>query len=161
MHDNRVVVGGHARDKAGGKTRNADQTIAIDRTTAAALEKWRELQNEERVFFGTDYHPGNYVFTFQDGRPPHPDSIRQRFDRLAAAAGLERITFHDLRHSYATAALKAGVSPKIVSERIGHGDVGFFLQTYAHVLKNDDREAAEQAAAFLIGDGYGPTAGSD
>jgi hypothetical protein len=31
-------------------------------------------------------------------------------------------------------------------------DVGFFLQTYAHVLKNDDREAAEQAAAFLIGD---------
>ena len=72
---------------------------------------------------------------------------------MAAAAGLERITFHDLRHSYATAALKAGVSPKIVSERIGHADVGFFLQTYAHVLKNDDREAAEQAAAFLIGGG--------
>jgi hypothetical protein len=29
---------------------------------------------------------------------------------------------------------------------------GFFLQTYAHVLGNDDRDAAEQAAAFLIGD---------
>ena len=40
-----------------------------------------------------------------DGRPPHPDTIRQRFDRLAAAAGLSRITFHDLRHSYATGAL--------------------------------------------------------
>ncbi|WP_110814671.1 tyrosine-type recombinase/integrase [Mycolicibacterium obuense] len=161
VHDNRVVVGGHARDKAGGKTRNADQTIAIDQTTAAALEKWRESQNEERAFFGSDYHPGNYVFTFQDGRPPHPDSIRQRFDRLAAAAGLERITFHDLRHSYATAALKAGVSPKIVSERIGHADVGFFLQTYAHVLKNDDREAAEQAAAFLIGDEFRPATDTD
>jgi integrase len=47
---------------------------------------------------GTDYHLGNYVFTFEDGRPPHPDTIRQRFDRLAAAAGLSRITFHDLRH---------------------------------------------------------------
>ena len=122
---------------------------------------WRELQNEERAFFGSDYHPGNYVFTFEDGRPPHPDSIRQRFDRLAAAAGLQRITFHDLRHSYATAALKAGVSPKIVSERIGHADVGFFLQTYAHVLKNDDREAAEQAAKFLIGDGYGSSTAFD
>jgi integrase len=75
----------------------------------------------------------------------------ERFDRLAAAAGLARITFHDLRHSYATGALKAGVSPKVVSERIGHADVGFFLHTYAHVLKNDDRAAAEQAAAFLIG----------
>ena len=153
VHDNRVVVGGQVLDKAGGKTHNADQTIAIDRTTAEALKKWRDQQDAERGVFGADYRPGNYVFTFEDGRPPHPDSIRQRFDRLAAAAGLERITFHDLRHSYATAALKAGVSPKIVRERIGHADVGFFLQTYAHVLKNDDREAAEQAAAFLIGGG--------
>ena len=36
--------------------------------------------------------------------------------------------------------------------RIGHADVGFFLQTYAHVIKNDDRDAAELAASFLIGD---------
>jgi integrase len=49
---------------------------------------------------------GDYAFTFEDGRPPHPYAIRQRFDRLAAAAGLSRITFHDLRHSYATGALK-------------------------------------------------------
>jgi integrase len=75
---------------------------------------------------------------------------------IRAAAGLSRITFHDLRHSYATGALKAGVSPKILSERIGHADVGFFLQTYAHVITNDDREAAEQAASFLIGDGWDP-----
>ena len=61
---------------------------------------------------------------------------------------------HDLRHSYATGALKAGVSPKVVSERIGHANVGFFLETYAHVLKNDDRDAAEQAASFLISDGW-------
>jgi hypothetical protein len=42
----------------------------------------------------------------------------------------------------------------VISERIGHANVGFFLQTYAHVVKNDDRDAAEQAAAFLIGDGW-------
>jgi integrase len=156
VHDNRVVVAGHARDKAGGKTKNADQTIAIDRATVAALRAWRGVQDREREFFGSDYHPGHYVFTFEDGRPPHPDTIRQRFDRLAAAAGLSRITFHDLRHSYATGALKAGVSAKVVSDRIGHANVGFFLQTYAHVLGNDDREAAEQAASFLIGDGWDP-----
>jgi integrase len=151
VHDNRVVVAGHARDKAGGKTENADQTISIDRATASALETWRGIQDGERDFLGTDYHVGDYVFTFADGRPPHSDTIRQRFDRLAAAAGLSRITFHDLRHSYATGALKAGISPKVVSQRIGHANVGFFLQTYAHVLGNDDREAAEQAAAFLLG----------
>lgn len=154
FHDNRVVVDGHAREKAGGKTVNADQTISIDRVTVATLRRWRALQDEERAFFGRDYKPGDYVFTFEDGRPPHPDTIRQRFDRLAAAAGLERITFHDLRHSYATGALKAGVSANVIAERIGHADVGFFLQTYAHVLRNDDREAADQAAEFLLGDGW-------
>lgn len=100
------------RNESGGKTKNADQTISIDRATVAALRGWRKVQDAERAFFGSDYHPGDYVFTYQDGRPPHPDTIRQRFDRLAAAAGLARITFHDLRHSYATAALKAGVSPR-------------------------------------------------
>jgi integrase len=113
VHDNRVVVGGHARDKAGGKTKNADQTIALDNATIGALRVWRDRQDREREFFGSDYRPGEYVFTFEDGRPPHPDSIRQRFDRLAAA-GLSRSTFHDLRHSYATGALTAG------SARIGH-----------------------------------------
>lgn len=141
-----------AVDKAGGKTKNADQTISIDRATVSALRRWRDIQNREREFSGCDFYPGDYVFTREDGHPPHPDTIRQRFDRLAAAAGLTRITFHDLRHSYATAALRAGLNPKVISERIGHADVAFFLQTYAHVLRNDDRDVAEQAAAFLIGD---------
>ena len=57
-----------------------------------------------------------------------------------------------MRHSYATGALKAGINPKVISDRIGHADVGFFLQTYAHVVRSDDRDAAEEAAAFLIGD---------
>ena len=42
----------------------------------------------------------------------------------------------------------------MISERIGHANVGFFLETYAHVLRNDDREAAQQAAEFLLGDAW-------
>lgn len=42
VHNNRVVVGGEARDKAGGKTRNADQTISIDHATVDALRRWRK-----------------------------------------------------------------------------------------------------------------------
>lgn len=49
LHDNRVVVDGHAREKAGGKTVNADQTISIERVTVSALRQWRKLQDEERV----------------------------------------------------------------------------------------------------------------
>jgi integrase len=87
VHDNRVVLGGHARDKAGGKSPNADKTISIDRNTLAALRRWRARQNGERELLGTAYYAGDYVFTFEDGRPPHPDTIRQRFDRLLPLPG--------------------------------------------------------------------------
>jgi integrase len=38
---------------------------------------------------------------------------------------------HDVRHSYATAALKAGISARVISERLGHASVAFTLQIYA------------------------------
>jgi hypothetical protein len=53
VHDSRVVVGGQALDKAGGKTRNADQTISIDRATIAVLRQWRVVQDGERDFFAS------------------------------------------------------------------------------------------------------------
>jgi hypothetical protein len=138
---------------AGGKTHNADKTISIDQTTLAALRRLRDRQNREREFFGADYHPGDYVFTFDNGRPPHSHSIRQRFDRLAAAAGLSRITFRSaplLRDWHAESQSQPEGDQRADRAR----DVGFFLETYAHVLKNDDRDAAKQAASFLVGDGW-------
>jgi hypothetical protein len=48
------------------------------------------------------------------------------------------------------------ISQKVISERIGHANVRFFMQTYAYVLRNDDRDAAERAAAFLIGTSWDP-----
>jgi integrase len=53
--------------------------------------------------------------------------IRQRFNRLILRLRLPVIRLHDLRHSYATAALSVGVHPKIVSERLGHASVAFTL----------------------------------
>src|SRR5438309_3341685 len=56
--------------------------------------------------------------------------------------------FDDLRHSCTTGVLKASIILKVDRERIRHADVVFFLKTYADVLGNDGRDAAEQAAAF-------------
>lgn len=49
------------------------------------------------------------------------------------------------------------MSPKVVSDRNGHANVGFFLETYACGLKKDDREAAERAASFLLGPDLNPS----
>jgi hypothetical protein len=66
-------------------------------------------------------------------RPPLPWQSGDRVGHSgcpARAAGLPRIRLHDERHSYATAALKAGISAKVISERLGHASVAFTLQTY-------------------------------
>jgi integrase len=90
------------------------------------------------------------VFTWEDGRPPHPDVIRQRFQRLAARLGLRVIRLHDLRHTYATIALAAGANPKVVSERLGHASVAFTLRLYSHVLPSVDEEAAKRVADLML-----------
>jgi integrase len=56
---------------------------------------------------------------------------------------------HDVRHSYATAALSAGVKVKVLSQRLGHADVTVTLRVYDHVLPGDDRAAADLVAAAL------------
>jgi integrase len=97
------------------------------------------------------------VFTRPDGAPIHPDLISDWFERLAREAGLPKIRLHDVRHSYASAALAAGIPAKIVSERLGHATVQITLDTYSHVLPGLDAQAAETVARLIVGDGPAST----
>jgi integrase len=54
----------------------------------------------------------------------------------------ERHHFHELRHTHASALLKAGVAAKVVQERLGHASIGITLDTYSHVLAGMQEEAA-------------------
>jgi hypothetical protein len=67
------------------------------------------------------------------------------------AAGLSRIRLHDVRHSYATAALAAGIPAKIVSERLGHANIAITMDTYSHVLPGLDEQAAGTVAQLILG----------
>jgi hypothetical protein len=83
---------------------------------------------------------------WEDGRPEHPDVILQRFNRLSARSGLPHIRLHDMRRSYATAALK------IVSARLGHHSEAFTASVYQHALPGMDRDAAGRVAALFLDD---------
>jgi integrase len=82
------------------------------------------------------------VFTNSGGKPVHPHSISQTFARIAAKAGVPRIRLHDVRHTHGTLLIKAGVPVKVVSERLGHGNPAFTIDTYQHVLPGMQAEAA-------------------
>ena len=53
--------------------------------------------------------------------------------RVLARAGLPKVRFHDLRHTFATMALQNGVDVKTVSSMLGHYSAGFTLDTYAQL----------------------------
>jgi integrase len=143
----RVVVDGHAQTSEP-KTQRGYRTFALDPMTTAALAVHIKRWRKEQRMVG---YASRLLFCWPDGTPVHPQTITDRFFGLSRAAKLPVIRLHDVRHSYATAALRAGVHPKIVSERLGHASVAFTLQTYSHVIEGMDGEAAAQVAAHIFG----------
>ena len=88
------------------------------------------------------------VLAAPHGGPGKPADFDHTWRRFKTKQKLE-IRFHDLRHTHATQLLKAGVHPKVVSERLGHASIGITLDTYSHVMPGMQEEAAEKIDAGL------------
>jgi len=87
----RVVVHGHAQDADDTKSERGQRLLSLDPVTVDGLAEQRKRQDEERAALGTGYQTTDLVFTWEDGRPVHPDVIRQRFNRLVAPLKLPPI----------------------------------------------------------------------
>jgi integrase len=146
-----LVVNGGAVKVETPKTGRSRRSLSIPPSTLEALRRWRKLQIEERLAWGPDYDDSGLVFTRDDGSRLDPRTVSRTFDRLVGSSGQRRIRLHDVRHSYATAALRAGVSVKVVSERLGHKSVVITLDVYAHVMPLADEEAAAKVERLIVG----------
>ena len=77
------------------------------------------------------------------GTPLDKCNLNKRFQALLAEIGLPKCTFHTLRHTHATLLMLKNISPKVVSERLGHADIKITLEIYSHVLPTMQDKAAE------------------
>lgn len=66
------------------------------------------------------------------------------------ASKLPKLSLHGLRHTHATLALRAGVHPKVVSERLGHASVSFTLDVYTDALPDMQETAAGMVSALVF-----------
>ncbi len=132
------------------KTHQA-RVVDLDVTTVDHLRRHRDRQLTEKAEWGGDYVDGDLVFCKEDGTPLHPQTFTQAFERLVACSALPKIRLHDLRHTHATIALKAGVPVKVISERLGHETPAFTLKQYAHVIPGMQAEAASMIADLVGG----------
>lgn len=85
-----------------------------------------------------------WVFCNEDGTHFHPDTPTTWWTRFTKRAGVRYIKLHDLRHTSATLLINQGVHAKIISERLGHSDIRVTMNTYGHVLRKADKEAANK-----------------
>jgi integrase len=131
------------------KTARGRRAVALDAGTVAALRAHRARQAADRLAIGPGWRESDLVFTQADGSPIHPQRLTAWFEQAARRAGLPPIRLHDVRHSYATLALQAGIHPKVVSERLGHATVAITLDVYSHVTESMQQEAAATVAALL------------
>lgn len=151
-----AVAAGYRVVTSSPKTAASVRSIDLDAATTAALRRHRARQAEERLA-ALGAWTGDLVFCREDGSPIHPQTATYWFQKAAAGAGLPVIPLHGLRHSYATAALEAGIPAKLVQERLGHSSIRVTLDTYTHPSDEMARKAAEDVAALLFG---GSAAGS-
>ena len=74
------------------------------------------------------------------------------FHRCLDEAGIKRVRFHDLRHSFASLLIQKGANPKYIQEQLGHSSIKVTMDVYGHLFEGDHRhvinlldDAQEQA----------------
>ncbi len=119
------------------KTKNSYRAVTISPQAVEVLKAQKAKTNDE------------YVFPSPNGGPISPDSVNNLLHRVLDRAGIPRVRFHDMRHTFATLALQNGVDIKTVSGMLGHFSAGFTLDTYAHVTTAAQKEAAQTMGTVL------------
>ncbi len=119
------------------KTKNSYRAVTISQQAIEVLKQQKEKTNDQ------------YVFPSPNGGPISPDSVNNMLKRVLERAGIPKVRFHDLRHTFATIALQNGVDIKTVSGMLGHFSAGFTLDTYAHVTTAAQKEAADTMGNVL------------
>lgn len=114
------------------------------------LREEKADQAKARLQAGAVWEDGPaYVFTNAIGQHMKRQTIYQHFKKLVTSLGLPEVRFHDLRHSYAVAAIRAGDDLKTVSENLGHASVSFTLDVYGHVTGDMRKSSADRMQQYI------------
>lgn len=131
------------------KSASSRRSITLTKMAVTALKRHRAMQLEARMK-ALVWEENSLLFPNEIGRPIEATNLlRRSFFPLLERAGLQRLRFHDLRHTAATLLLAEGIHPKVVQEMLGHSAVSLTLDTYSHVVPDLQREAAEKMQALL------------
>jgi len=109
------------------------------------VEYAKHLENIKKVGFVNS----GYLICKSNGEPFVPSSIPQKWERFCEQHNIQKIRFHDLRHTCATLMIARGVDPKTVQAWLGHSDIQVTLNTYTHCLSSMKEAAGDKMSIIF------------
>ena len=130
------------------------RTITVGQEVLRVLEAEKQKQEHWKALLSDEWsNPDNLVFTTEFGRYINNKTLYMNFKRIMRKLGFPQFRFHDLRHTFATLTLEAGVDVKTVSHMLGHTDAGFTMNTYMHVTDDMQKNAADKMKEVIENSG--------
>ena len=129
-----------------GKTRTITPASSV--MTALKNQKRRQMKQQLKVgpLWDNQYH---MVFTTEIGEPLDQWKAEKGFSAVLDAAGLVGVRFHDLRHTYAVNAIRAGDDIKTIQGNLGHASAVFTLDRYGHFTERMKQDSAARMEGFM------------
>ena len=81
-----------------------------------------------------------WVFVTPSGTRWDDSNLRHAFIKLLRSAGIRRVRFHDLRHTYVSLMAQQGSPPKYIQEQCGHSSIQVTMDIYAHLFPSGNKE---------------------
>ena len=144
----RSISRGKVTTPKNGKTRRVDMSLQLTNTLDAfvAAKKAEAIRKEiERP----EEHRGEvmegWLFTTPNGSQLDPNNMRKHvFYRGLDLAGLRRVRFHDLRHTFASLLIQQGESLAYIKDQLGHHSIQITVDTYGHLVPGGNRQAVDR-----------------
>lgn len=110
--------------------------------------RWAQ-QTQQKLYAGSAWEQSNLVFTDECGHHLIKSTVVREYKRAVSSIGRPDARFHDLRHSYAVAAIRAGDDIKTVQNNLGHATAAFTLDVYGHVTPQMQQASAARMESFI------------
>ena len=131
------------------KTASGERLCILPAPVIRDVKALRKHHIEQKLKLGPLWVDSDYLIKEQNGEAFHPGECARRLRRYMERIGLEPITFHALRHTYASICISIGADPATVSKRMGHANVSTTLGIYTHLF---EKKEEEDKLASALGD---------
>ena len=78
--------------------------------------------------------------------------VKRDFEPTLRRAGIKRIRFNDLRHTYAGLLIEREEHPKDIQVQMGHSSISITMDTYGHLMKAVNPDAAKGLDEAVFGE---------